>query len=64
MKIARFLAMAWTWVALLLMARSCSSAEGNDAAVGMVVVFWLVVWAIVAIAIVQIGKLFDRNTKA
>lgn len=61
--VKKLIASAWTFACCLGLAKCASlPAEGN--AIALMAVLWFALWAIVCAAIVQIGKLFDPNTKA
>lgn len=58
--ILKGIAIAWTLFCLF----GCVTAYSETESAAASFITWALIWAVVGIAIVQIGKLFTRNTRA
>ncbi len=58
--ILKGIAIAWTLFCLV----GCVTAYNETDNLPASFLVWALIWAVIAIAIAQIGKLFDRNTRA
>lgn len=58
--ILKAIAIAWTLFCIF----GCVTAYMDTGSIAISFITWAVIWAVVGVGIAQIGKLFDRNTKA